>query len=732
MSITLSTVVRVLKRHALWLLLFPALLAGGVFYMTRDLPLEFTSTATVYTGIASGYSITSAGGDRVDNTSVNNAFDNLIITIKSRETLSEVSLRLLAKHVTLRKPVPDQLNWVSFRTVQQLLDPTLKQTVVPDNESATFANLQRLLAQPAGNSLKSLLYQSTTVYAVESILGRITVARKNSSDMLDLSCKGNDPAICRQTLALLIDVFRRRYTSFKTAETGNVVGYFEQQRQEAYNNLRSAEDQLTKYSVDNKIINYPEQSKFTAASKESIMSEYFREKMDLKAANTTLSALDGKLDDRSSVLMTNKELDAKRTELTNAQTQVANAMLYGYPKETLNKLRATSNRLSDEMKVLVQRHYNSTHTLESVPQEDLMSSYLQNSLRSKESATRLGEMQTRIKDFNQVYDEMAPLGSAVGRLQRQINVSEREYLSVLNGLNMAQIRQKDLEIKGALSVIDPPSLPMKPMPTIRRLLIMASFMAGLVLVLSVAFGRLLLSGAIASPERVEPMVSVPLAAALPARRFQFAHYDLDFAEHCMLEQLRSRILVDTQQAGTTGRSYCLITVFSTRPKQGKSWVGSRISDLFAEGGHRVAYLYADKLLSPVARPTQAHSMAYPVMTDFDDADRVTELLQSIPQLAASAYDYVFLELPALLDTAMPVQLVSQSDMSILVVNARASWSRSDQELCNLYKRAAHGPVVAVLNEVEPDRLEVLMGPLPKRSKLPRTQGRGLIRRNQKT
>ncbi len=716
MAITLATVVQILKRNALWLLLFPAVLIGTVAYLTRDLPLEFTSTATVYTGIASGYSITNAEGEKIDNTAVNNAFDNLMTTIKSRETMADVGLHLLAHHLVLDKPRPDQLGAKSLKALKGLMNPVLKQAIVPGNEDSTYARLQTLAKQPGGNTVKSLLFQSGTPYAVEGVQGRISATRKGSSDMLDMSSKGTDPAICQQTLTYLIQSFKQRYTSFKTSETGSVVGYFEDQTKMAFNNLKSAEDRLTKYSIDNKIINYAEQSKYTAAAKEGLTSEYYQEKRRLETANAALGTLNQKLDEHTSVLTANESLNTKRAELAKAQTQLSNALVYGYPKEAVDKLRAVTNRVSDELKVMVQRYYNSTHTLESVPQKELTNRYLENTLENEGSKARLKTMEARIQEFDHVYDVMAPQGSAVGRLQRQISVAEKEYLATLHSLNQARLRQKDLEMSGAMTILDLPSLPMKPLPSSRRLLIIAAGLAGVVLVLSYGFGKVMLNSTIASPERVEPLINIPLAAALPIRLPRLSGYDLDFAEHCMLEQLHSRILVDIQQAGTPKHSYHLITIFSTRPQQGKSWVGSRISDLFAETGNRVAYLYADKLMSPAPAPTQAQSIAYPLMTDFADADRLAELLASMPELATSSFDYVFLELPALLNTPMPVQLISQSDMSLLVVSARASWTQSDQELCTLYSRAARGPIVAVLNDVEPDRLEMLMGPLSKRKR----------------
>ncbi|MGF7215637.1 uncharacterized protein involved in exopolysaccharide biosynthesis [Spirosoma lacussanchae] len=714
MALTMATIVQVVKRWLLWLLLFPAVLTASVAYFTRDMPLEFTSTATVYTGIASGYSITSSESDRIDNTAVNNAFDNLMTTIKSRETLSDVGLRLLAHHLVLRQPRPDQLGANSFKALKALMTPNLKKAIVPGNEEATYERLLAMLKQPEGNTVKSLLYQSGTPYAVESILGRITSSRKGNSDMLDLSCKGTDPAICQQTLLYLIGSFKRRYTSFKTSETGSVVGYFEDQTQTALRNLKAAEDRLTKYSIDNKIINYGEQSKYTAAAKEGITTEYYQEKRNLETANAALGTLNQRITNLGSVLVTNKALNDKRAELDKAQTQLSNAMVYGYSKEAIDKLRATTNRVSDELKGMVARYYDSTHTLESVPQQELMGKYLDNTLENRGATVRLKTMQDRIKEFDQVYDVMAPQGSAIGRFQREISLAEREYFDALHSLNQARLRQKDLEMSGAMTVLDAPSLPMKPLPSSRRMLIIAAGLGGFVLILSIALGQVMLNKSIASPERVEPLTSIPLAAALPLRLPRLEKYDLDFAEHSMLEQLRSRILVDIQEAGLARHSYHLILIFSTRPQQGKTWVGSRISDLFAESGKRVAYLRVDELLNPAT--SQAKLIAYPQLTNLADVDRLAEFMESTPEQTLSDYDYIFLELPALLNTPMPVQLIGQCDMSVLVVSARTSWSQADQELATLYRRAAYSPVVAVLNDVEPDRLETLMGPLAKRKR----------------
>ncbi len=209
---------RVFRKKWFWLLLFPIATAGTVVYTSRDMQREYVTNATIYTGLASGYSITSSEDSRVDYYAINNAFDNLITTIKSSETVEDVALHLLASHLQLTKPNPYILGPTGLAKLNELIDAkNRRQLVVKGNESATYERLKQLAHRPENNLLKKILYDSKSNYAIEGITGRLTVARKNTSDMLELSFKADDPAVCQHTLSDLIDVFRERYTSMKSS-----------------------------------------------------------------------------------------------------------------------------------------------------------------------------------------------------------------------------------------------------------------------------------------------------------------------------------------------------------------------------------------------------------------------------------------------------------------------------------------------------------------------------------
>ena len=86
--------IRILLKNIVILFVVPIIMSILVFYLTRNESKLYTSETIIYTGIASGYNIESKGGDKVDFFATNNAFDNLINMIKSRETLEKVGINI--------------------------------------------------------------------------------------------------------------------------------------------------------------------------------------------------------------------------------------------------------------------------------------------------------------------------------------------------------------------------------------------------------------------------------------------------------------------------------------------------------------------------------------------------------------------------------------------------------------------------------------------------------------
>ena len=109
--------------------------ALAVLFLTKNTVKEYTSDCEVYTGIASGYGITSGDNDRVDYFAVNNAFDNLMATIKSthvsrqdttRSTILKIPSRSEGSNFKTRFIANDIMLFTQSHTILRFLTRTVR------------------------------------------------------------------------------------------------------------------------------------------------------------------------------------------------------------------------------------------------------------------------------------------------------------------------------------------------------------------------------------------------------------------------------------------------------------------------------------------------------------------------------------------------------------------------------------------------------------------------------
>lgn len=688
---------RLLKRNVLWLILLPALTAGTVYHFTRNSPKVYRSTATIYTGLASGYSILSdEQNSYVSPEVINNEFDNLFTTINSQETMMRVGTHLLARHLQLKSYDSLILGRQGYRQLEQIKAKIGRYVKSGEDETATYLRLDEMAHAKGINPVKTLLLQGRTYYSVGTIKSVKTV-RKSGSDMLLMEYESDDPAITQATLALLIEVFRERYANFKSSEANSVVKYYTDRTRNTQSALQQAEAKLKSFGVANKIVDYGQQTITAATSKAGLTNDYNQEMMQYQAAKAAMAALGKRVLDRSSAVANNEAFINKREEIVKIQTQLANARSYGQPKNVINDLETKLNRLMGDMKTVALQHYEFGNTTESVAQRTLVDEWLKKVMTYEESAARLAVYEKQIKELDKTTNQLAPLGSTLKQLNRDIDVAEKEYMENLAELNKARVRQKNAEMEGPLSVLDEPDFPMAPLASKRKMLVGAGLGTGLVLALLLMLVRHLLDNRITSPQKAETQIGFSMAASFPTVVGRSAKALR--TSQAMLEQLRSTIAIELK-AQTLKLPYTIVTVVSSRPKQGKSWVSLRLAEQYAQAGHNVAYFYPQLNKEQPADIPNVTFISYGVGSDFIDVPDVDTLMKRHANLDAVAYDFILLELPSLINHAIPTHLVAQTNVSVFVVNAKSVWTREDAQLAALYKRAAAHSVIAVLDQVE--------------------------------
>jgi len=263
-----------------------------------------------------------------------------------------------------------------------------------------------------------------------------------------------------------------------------VVGYFEEQLQKASSKLAGSEEQMKNFSSNNKIINYYEQTKYVSAQDRDIDLEIQKERSELEASKAVLNDLDKKLSMRQTVSLKSQDLNGLRDSLSTLNARLT--MLEMNPQANQGDVQ----RVTKQIKGLEKRAhenigqlYDINNSKNGVPAKMLFDDWVNAFVGVDKGEARLTVLSDIKRKYDRYYGQFAPLGSTMKRLEREIDVAEREYLEILHGLNQSKLREQNLLLSTNLKILDTPKFPDKPESSKRLLLIIGGFVVGLVLAL---------------------------------------------------------------------------------------------------------------------------------------------------------------------------------------------------------------------------------------------------------
>ena len=686
---------RLVYRNLKMLVAVPIVLAITILLLTANQAKEYQSNALIYTGIGSGYNIESGSSDKVDYKAVNAAYDNLMSIIKSRLTLEEVGLKLLALNLSQEKPGVVMGNEAYIKLLEAI--PAEKRTdfVVVGDAEKTYENITSLYQ--TGHPTIVQMIRGKGSYSIQK-LQSIAVKRVKSSDMISVEFSTYDPGLCKTTLDILLEVFASRYRQLKEAETGDVVAYFEAELRKAKANLNLAEDELTAFRVKSRVINYGEETKALAIKKQNALEEYAIKIMNLKATEAAIVELESKLEIREKMMSNNLELLQKKRELSTVSSDISRLQAADVKDSVLLIKLALQEQIKHDIERFMLTAIGHSTTKEGISGQQLVNQWLEEIIKLNREKVTVEMFKKRLTDIDNQYDTFTPMGSNIDRLERQINVYEREYLEVLHGLNLSKLRQQNIAMTSQLEILDAPTYPLEPLASKRALLIVVGFIVGVIGVLATVVAKDLLDNSIRHPERAKKTTQLDVAGALPV-------VDKNFTKkYAQLDQqvtgiMASKIKLD-QYSKDNGKATVICGV-STQAAEGKTFALHRLFSELQKSGERVCFLTPTTLTE-----AQETDHFYYEMNEHFVSDK-----QVLGQYLKD-YDYIIVELPAWVSGKIPVHLIEQSDVLLWTIRADKVWSTAHLNMKSDLEKITKVQPALILNGVKPYYLDQVVAEVP--------------------
>lgn len=688
---TLQFIIRILSKRWLMLLSLPLVAALVVFALMSRNPKMYKSSSTIYTGIVSGYDVLAAESTTRDWMSVNNAVDNLISVITAESTLSNVSMRLLARNIS-HLDCPDEREYMTENTAAELrnmLSNDIVELTVHCDEESTYRNFIEAYEASRDNWFKQMFHWNHRHYSFKALSG-IEVSRVGSSDMIRLSYTCDDQFVAYHTLKILESEFVKQYLSIRYQQTTDVVNYFQRELKTIQADLTRKEDELTKYNVDNGIINYQEQTKMVAERQkdldgliELVMRERDGSEQKIRILEEKLGYVTDLYTNNISFLTQLHTINGLYTQMSADTT--SNVDVKTRLAEETEKLRSIGNEISV-----------SQYTKEGLSNDLLVTEWINAILIKSKADAELSILMANKKDMEKDVRRFSPVGSSIKRQEREINFSEQNYLSNLRSLNEAKLREKNLQLTSAtFKVLTPPAVALYPEKTKNKLYSLVAFLFTFILLCGLVILSEEMNRKPYDSTSAKNIVNLPVIGAYPLLKKKSKYSDI-YASLAM-RNLGNTITNYLDRDQTVN----IINVFSINKGEGKSTVCRAFKDYFES-------IETKPVIVDWEKDFESNSKYYLLANSIYDFGVNENNMASMPEA-----NVIIVEYPPLKDASFPTKVLNTSAINVLVVDAERDWSGMASLTINELKRFnKHNNIAIILNNSDIDTVGSFTGMLP--------------------
>ena len=693
-------IVRFLYKIRWYLIILPMIALVVAWFSTRNLERTYDTNTTIYTGMITGYNIEGGTGTAGGNTQTN--MTNLMLLISTDATIHEVSLRLFARCMMYGNANKDN-NYITAEHFRQLYNsvPTeVKALINHNSENATYANLKAYERPSADNYIFGITNYHP-YFGINSITSRLKVVQLQRSDIIDIGYSANDAGIAYNTLDILNEVFARQYAILRYGETNNVIKFFEREVARLYRILTNAEDDLIRYNVEKRIINYGEQTKLLSgmdATQKTTDNDLLIEKTTTRAL---MNYLERQLGDRAKVIKANRDFTNQVTDISRIQSRISNLRLMnseggGSGIETQNELakaqrmlQEASNNVKGLVKDIEAGNYN---TETGVKASGMIDRWLEQVLKLEEAKAHESAQDVMREKIDKEFLFYAPIGATISRKDRHIAFIEGNYMEMLRALNAARLRQKNLQMSTAtLRVLNPPMYPMNAQPTNRMMTLLGAFMLTFMLTALYFFVIELLDRTLRDRMRSERITKIPVLGCFPKEsNLRYRRFNKTIADMA-LRQLSKTLLPHFEEGKQN-----VLNLLSTDAANGKSYIAQELENYWISIGLQVRRItYDEDYLAEDSRFIMAK----------DIKDICPDLLPN---------EIAIIEYPNLDDNSIPPALLNMGTINLMVTRANRTWKDVDQKaLKELNERLVNkNSLFMYLTECQRYAVEEFVGQLP--------------------
>ncbi|MDD2498319.1 MAG: hypothetical protein PHY90_09365, partial [Desulfitobacteriaceae bacterium] len=504
-----------------------------------------------------------------------------------------------------------------------------------------------------------------------------------------------------QTLLLLNRYYTKEYKTLQFGSTNTAIRYFEEELARVGKELKEGEDSLTLYNIENRIINYDEQTKQVAALDKDYDLRFQDLLLNYNSAAASVRFLETHMEENMLRLKDNADFLAKLNQISFLDSKIAEIETFYHDSvysvqggQDLKTLKQQSEKVKNDLVNYTESYSNRKYTRDGYPTSNFVTQWVDELLKLERAKAEIEVMEDDMARLDQQYSHFSPIGSTIKRQERSINFTERNYLSILTSLNAARLRLKSLEMNSAsLKLINQPVFPLNAEPSTRRKLVMAAYAGSLFFLIGFFLLVDLLDRTLRDRIRTERVTGAKVLGALPGKgKLRQRKYSKLYKEKAV--QYIANALQDHFHEGD---STPIINIISSKAGMGKSFLVEMLNDYWTKQGITVQLIRYGE--------------------DFDPASPEYIFSGSIRDLVRNEMSVgkkiILVEHASMEVGSIPASLLSEASVNLAVLRADRVWSEKNKQLFDRFKtKSATTPTFVCLNFADKDVVECFTGMLP--------------------
>lgn len=709
---------KIIYSKLLYLTIIPIVVGALVFFLTKDLPLKYTTSSTIFTGVTSNNGL-AVDAVRVDNVATQNEYNNIMTMLKSNSLFEDISLHLLTQHLLLTKADKEIISEKSFNELKESVPEKVKKLVVRNNFEKTYQNLKNFIQQDEKNYIYRLMNYGNKFYSISSI-SNLKAERLSNSDLIKLSFESEDPGICFNTVKFATQIFVEQYGDIKVSQSSSAVAYFEQKLKELQLKLDEAEQKLLDFNIDNDIINYYEQTEQVTTQQEKIEVRLQDVKMEFEASEAVLAKLENEVEKRYNINLRNNSILQIREQLVTLNEAITAIELdnKSVNRNKLTELRTKRMNVENTLENKIDSMNIFDSKSQGIESQRILTEWL-DAVKGHESYAALYKsMKARQIDFMKQFKKYAPLGATIKRIEREIDIYEREYLSILHHLGLARQNQQSIDMRSNMKVLDETKFPISAIASKNKLYVIIAVLFSVIFYLLAVFVIELMDARLKSPSLLKTATGLDVLAAFVAKNKKNKKF---IASDIVDERAALQIFEKVRKLAVNLSKPFVIQIFSSWDGAGKSLVASKLAGEIEKHNFTVRIA---SFCSPVAENNAADNVQNKENTETKTAIQIEDVNADINKYNDyNAFitdkridsDFLITIFPPISNGIDNTVLITDAKANLIVYDANTSWADADVFMLNKLKTVLfENSLFALLTYADPDNLEEMYGDIPKK------------------